>query len=131
MADVPLTIESTDIDGLVLTFTDHPSGLGGTVRSPQGAPDSDATVIVFPADPAAWRDGGTSPRGLRSARASRNGAYLISSLPPGDYCVIAVNDASAGNWQDPSLLQQLARSAARVSVIDGQRASFDLTTVVR
>ena len=131
VADVPLTVDANDIDGLVLTLTDHPSGLRGQVRSSQGAPDADATVIVFPADPSGWRDAGASPRRLRSVRASRTGSYSIGSLPPGDYDVIAVNDAAAARWQDPALLQQLARSAAHVTILDGQQASFDLTTVLR
>jgi hypothetical protein len=88
-------------------------------------------VILFPADQATWRDVGASPRRLRSVRTSRSGVYSVSGLPPGDYCVVAVNDASAANWQDPARLQELGRTAAHVTVIDGQRASFDLTTVVR
>jgi hypothetical protein len=131
VADMPLVVESTDIDGLVLTLTDHPSALRGQVRSAQGASDADATVIVFPADTTAWRDVGASPRRLRSVRVSRSGSYAVAGLPAGEYDVIAVGDAAAANWLDPMRLAELARAAARVIVVDGQQASVDLTTVIR
>jgi hypothetical protein len=34
--DSPVALETEDVDGLVLTFTDRPSTVAGTVRDPQG-----------------------------------------------------------------------------------------------
>jgi hypothetical protein len=132
VSDVPLEVGSNDIDSLVLTLTDHPPVLAGTVRTAQGNPDADATVFVFPADPSAWIDTGSNPRRLRTARPSRSGAFTLTGLPPGDYNAVAVDGTTIASWQDPAVLQALARVASRVHVDDGQRASAALvTTVVR
>lgn len=130
VSDVPLDVGADDIDGVVLTFTDHPPGLAGTVRTAQGNPDAEAIVLMFPADPAAWVDTGTNPRRLRTARPSRSGAFTVTGLPPGDYNAVAVNEGAIGTWHDPAMLQALARVASRVRVEDGQRASVALSTAV-
>jgi hypothetical protein len=127
ICDVPLPLESNDVTGLVVTFTDRPSQLSGTVRNAQGRPDEDATVLVFPVD-GVWTDLGPSPRRMRSLRASRTGAFGFSGLPAGDYFIIAVNDAVAASWQEPAFLQKLARAATRTSLADGQTASLTLST---
>lgn len=128
VADTPLVLEANDADGLVITFTDRPSGLAGTVRNAQGAADQNATVLVFPHDPAAWTDIGANPRRLRSSRPSRDGAFMVPGMPPGDYDVVAVSDEIAANWQDPAFLRTLSRVATRVAVVEGQTASVDLRT---
>jgi hypothetical protein len=127
ICDTPLTLETDDVDGLVLTFTDRPSSLAGNVADRQGRPDDAATVLVFPSD-GTWTNLGTSPRRLRSLRASRTGTFTFSALPAGDYLVIAVSDAVVNNWQDPAFLQRLARAATRVTVADAQAQSVTLTT---
>jgi hypothetical protein len=127
ICDVPVTLESNDLDGLVLTFTDRPSTLNGTVRPAQDKSDDDATVLMFPSD-GVWTDVGSDPRRLRSVRASGSGAFSVSGLPAGEYYVIAVSDALVSNWQDPAFLQKLARVATRVSLADGQAASVNLAT---
>jgi hypothetical protein len=132
VSDAPLEVAANDVDNLVLTLTDHPAVLAGTVRTAQGNPDADAIVLVFPVDPLTWIDTGRTQRRLRSARPSRSGAFTMTGLPPGDYNAVAVNAAAIGEWQDPAVLQALARVASRVRVDDGQRASVALaTTVVR
>jgi carboxypeptidase family protein len=127
IADVPLTLENDDVDGLVLTFTDRPASLAGSVRNAQGQPDDAATVLVFPGD-RNWTNLGLSPRRMQSVRASRSGTFTFPILPAGDYFVIAVSDAIVNNWQDPAFLQRLTRSATRVSLTDAQAQSVILTT---
>jgi len=127
ICDVPLVLDANDLAGLVLTFTDRPSSVTGTVRNSGGQPDDDATVLMFPTD-GRWTDLGSSPRRWRTMRASRSGAFSATGLPPGDYFVIAVSDAIIGNWQEPAFLQTLARSATRITLADGQALSLLLTT---
>ena len=128
LADVPLTIEDADVGGVVLTFTDRVSDLSGIVRSEQGNAEAQASVIVFPTDASAWIDFGSSPRRLRTSRTSKDGSYRFSALPPGDYLVAAVRGDIGGDWQNPSFLETISRTAARVSIGDGEKKTQDLRT---
>jgi hypothetical protein len=72
---------------------------------------------------------GALDRGRRScARASRSGTFLVSGLPPGEYFIVAVSDAVAGNWQEPAFLQRLARIATRFTLTPGQNLTQTLST---
>lgn len=128
VSDVPLTVETADITGLVITLTDHPATLAGTVRTTQGAADTTATVLVFPADKAMWVDYGALPRRLRSVRADRSGAFSVSALPAGEYFAIALPDEFTGDWQRQTSLEKAAALATRVRIQDGTTAALDLVT---
>ena len=93
---------SRDVPDLVLTFTDRWSGIGGSVES---AGRDSATVLAFTTDAQAWPSAGTNARRLRSARASATGQFGISSLPPGDYYVVAVPEEDTVDWRDPAMLE--------------------------
>jgi hypothetical protein len=127
VSDVPLDLRANVAD-LVLTYTDHPSTLGGTVRTVAGAPDQAAQVLAFPVDAAA-SDFAGAPRRLRSARASRSGAYQIIALPPGEYFVVAVADETAADFPSFTLIRSLVRQATRIRIGDDEKKTQDLTTV--
>lgn len=118
-----------DVANLIITFTDAPATLSGQVQSGPGAPDTSATVLVFPADAAAWIDYGSFPRRLREIRVGLDGHYRTAGLPPGDYLVVAVADESTANWQDPTVLKALAREATPVAIADGELRTLTLRTV--
>jgi len=128
LADVPLTIDSGDVSGVVLTFTDRTSDLSGAVQNDQGRPDGEASVVVFPSDPAMRIDFGSSPRRLRASRTSRDGRYRFSGLPPGDYLVAALRGDIGSDWQSPAFLETVSRTATKVTVSDGDRKTQDLRT---
>ena len=90
------------------------SRLTGVARGSDGSPDRDALIVVFPADPAGWSDFGLNPRRLRSARPAKNGMFTFVGLPAGEYCVAAIREEVIAQWQDPAVLEELARSAATV-----------------
>jgi hypothetical protein len=123
----PLDLES-DVSELVIVFTDEPTEISGTVRDEQGRVDSTAGVVVIPADRAAWSNHGDSPRRMTYVRPSMTGRYRIPGLPPGAYLLAAVDDASAANWQNPRILDALARSAQRVTLEDKERTTVDLVS---
>jgi hypothetical protein len=129
ISDTALVLESRDVSGLVLTFTDHPTHLGGTVRDGQGRADDNAAVVIFPSD-GGWVNLGASARRLRTVGVSRTGLYATSGLPPGSYDVIAIGDGLPSNWQDPAWLERLSHVASQVTIGDGQSQSLDLTTMV-
>jgi hypothetical protein len=125
IAATPLNLQS-DVTGLVITMTDHPSEITGTVRDQNGNVDPRAAVIVFSADRVDWSNFGETPRRLRHLRTSPAGVYKIAALPPGEYFVAALPDAQAGDWQDPRVLQALSRNAARVTLARGDKKTQDV-----
>jgi hypothetical protein len=113
-----------DVTGLVITFTDRWSGLGGSV---QGAGAGAATVLVFPTDSQRWINYGSTPRRLKSARATAQGRFSIGSLPPGEYYAIAVPEEQTADWRDPKVLESLSRVATRLTIMDGEHQTIDLS----
>jgi hypothetical protein len=101
---------------MLVTYTDRPSKVSGTVTDEQGATSPTAVVLVFPVDPQRWLGYGASPRTLKSALTTRRGVYTINHLPPGDYYAIAVGDADIDGWRDPATLEALATQATRLTV---------------
>ena len=128
VSNVPLALDA-DVTALVIAFTDRPSTLSGHVQNATGAPDPSATVLVFPADSGAWMDSGAFPRRLRAVRVDRNGQYQTAGLPAGDYLLVAIPDESSANWQDPKVLQALARLATSITLGDGETRSASLKTM--
>jgi hypothetical protein len=131
ISDTPIEIESGDLTGVMLTFTDRPSELSGTVSTAgtAGSEAGAATVIVFPADQAAWIGYGSQSRRLRNLRVDKTGSFTAQNLPPGDYLVAAVPDKDAGDWQNPKFLAELASSATRVRIAQGDKVTQNLQVV--
>lgn len=122
VTDTPMEIESGDVSGITLGFTDRPTDLSGHVQM-DGASTDGASVIVFPTDQTAWVGYGSAARRLRNVRADKTGAYSVSNLPAGEYFVAAVADKTAVDWQNPAFLASLTTDAVRVRLSDGQRAT--------
>jgi protocatechuate 3,4-dioxygenase beta subunit len=118
-----------EVTSLVVTFTNRLSSVGGSVRSAKGELDGGAQVLLFPVEAAAPGFVGSNRR-FKTARVSADGAYRLTSVPPGDYFVIAVADDAANDFPSRALVQSLARQAARVTVGDAEDKNLDLTTVV-
>jgi hypothetical protein len=127
VADVPLDLDSRDLSGLIVTFVDRSTDLQGTVRDPQGKPDNDAAVGVFPFDNRLWANAGSGSRRIRMTRASAAGTFGFSGLPPGEYGVVAFSEEVAGDWPDARFLEQLSRLATRVTLLEGGKQSLDLS----
>ena len=100
----------------------------GTVRG-EAAVDPEASVVLFPSDPALW--GTTNEARRRLIRVTKAGTYSIKDLPPGRYYLVAVPDALTGEWASPAVLEDLARDAIEVFVDAGAHRVQDLKTVRR
>ena len=107
---------------LVVTFTDKPSPISGTVKDTRGEASATAVVLAFPVDPRRWTGYGASPRTIKSALAARTGVYTFEHLPPGAYNLVAVEPADADGWTDPKRLEALASMATRVAIAAGDPA---------
>ncbi len=128
-SETPIDLEANDVSGATITLFNRPAQLAGAVHDARGNPDEAATVLLFPADYRSWIDDGMSNRRLRSARATANGRFTIGGLLPGNYLVIAVNDAAAGNSSNPEVIEAIAPLAVRVSLGEAANQTQDLTTV--
>ena len=129
LSETPFALDAKDLTGVILTFTDRPAAITGSVRS-GSAPDPGAVVIAFPTDAAAWMGRGPYSRRVRTARARIDGTYTITALVPGEYYVAAVKEEGVGDVEDPAVLQGLARVARQVLVLDGELRTQDLRTAV-
>jgi hypothetical protein len=130
ISDTPIELGAEDVTGVVLTFTDTPTALSGTVRNAQGVGEQMAAVLIFPADPRGWTDFGSVPRRLRLVRPGVGGAYQTTGLPAGDYLVAAVEPGRAVNWQTPAVLKTLVADATRVTLSDAEKRIVDLKVSV-
>ena len=128
VSDAPLEIESEDVTGLVLTFTDQPTQVTGFVTDADGHADRNASVIVFPTDSSRWVGPASTLRRMRRVRVTEAGAYSVVNLPAGSYFAAAVGDDVAAAWSDPAFLATLAQSATRIEIGAGDRKSQDLRT---
>lgn len=123
----PFTLDTGDVNGIVVTVTDHPSSINGTVT---GVGDvGESTVLVFPQDPQAWSDFGATPITLRTINVSASGTFEVRGLPAGEYWLVAFDQDTPIDWQNPSFLQSAARLATRVRLGDGETQSADLKIV--
>ena len=114
--------------GVVLSFTDRPSEMKGTVRTGSGNPDPTASVLVFPVEQASWVDTGSQPRRIKTSRTGKDGSFTIGPLPPGEYHVVAIEESAPRNWQDPAYLDAIARSATTVRIGEGESRVVTLTS---
>ena len=129
ISEVPIDLRSADVTNVVVTFTDRSTTLTGTARGSSGNADPDAVVVVLPADSPGWSEYGLNPRRVRSTRAGRNGAYTLSGLPPGEYHVAAIHDDTFPQWQDPRVLEEIARSGSLVRLAEGDTRTQDVKTI--
>jgi carboxypeptidase family protein len=125
VSDEPFEIKGgEDLKGLTVIFSDQTSGLVGNVRNGGKSAPGGITVIVFPADDKFWRP---QTRRIQAARTNETGTYRIGNLPPGDYFLVAVDDAEQGEWFDPEYLAQIKSAAVRVVIVEGEQKTVDLT----
>jgi hypothetical protein len=127
VSETPLEV-TQDIAGVVINFTDRWSGLSGVARKRDGFADADASVVLFPANASGWKDYGSNPRRLRSARTNARGEFAIASVPPGEYYVLAIPESQGADWLQPARLNTFASIGTHVTILEGEHRSVDLET---
>jgi hypothetical protein len=122
--DAPLDIGPSDPPAdWVVTFTNRPSELAGSLVDAGGRPATEYFVVVFSADRHFW----TPPtRRVVQTRPASDGAFSLKGLPAGDYFVAALTDIEPGDTLTPDLLESAIAGAARVTIADGQRTTVPL-----
>ena len=121
---VPFDVRAgDDLKELVLTFTDRPASLTGTIKNESGEPVYAHTLVVFPADRRARY---TGPGGrVRVARPDSRGRYEVSALPAGEYLVSLARDVSIDGLHDETLTA-LEAGAIRITLVEGKHTVQDL-----
>ena len=123
LLDINFTGPRVDLRDVTVTLSDKRTEISGSLLSATGQPVNEYYVIAFSADRAHWRAGA---RRSLSARPATNGRYVFNDLPPGDYLVAALTDLDPNEWQEPAFLSQVAPSAIRITIAEGQTKTQDL-----
>ena len=122
--DEPVEVGELGTDTIVVTLTPRGTEILGTVRDARTQVVPGAAVIVLPIT--ASGDTAWTPNRTRETRTTAGGVFSISGLPPGDYYVVAVDDASAEGWQDSSVVSALRAVATRITLRDQEFRSLNL-----
>ena len=119
--DNSFTVES-DVSDLVITLTDAPrASLMGTAELPSGEIPEEWTVLIFPADRRLWKEPSAAYRRFTIARLTKQRTFT-PSLAPGDY-LVALNKGLREDWMDASLLEEFAKTATSVTLLEGDKKS--------
>jgi hypothetical protein len=125
-------------DKVQVVVTDRRLELNLRVSDEKGQPTRDYVALVFPVDSRQWTDfnppvrtyapqpiemveqlrasGVVPPAGPSAATLRRE---AVMGLMPGDYYAVAIDDIDAESSRDPAVLERLATSATRVSLVEG------------
>ncbi|MEO7191035.1 MAG: carboxypeptidase-like regulatory domain-containing protein [Vicinamibacterales bacterium] len=108
----------------VVTFTDHPSELSGTLQDSLGRPAGGFYVVIFPAEKIYWRQG--VRRLPPSARSATDGRYRFTNLPAGRYRLVALTDVNQNDLYDEAFLTSLLPGSIEIIIADGEKKVQDL-----
>lgn len=124
IADAPLDVRiGADVSNVVVTFTDNPSELSGSVTDAAGRPIGGFPIVVFSTDRQYWTLGS---RRVQVARPATDGKYKVTGLPAGEYFVCAVTAVDRSEVYDPAVLETLVPLAFKIVIADAEKKVQDL-----
>jgi hypothetical protein len=115
--DLPIEVKAAASGGVV-TFTDQQAQLSGQIVNQRGQPAAEQTLIIYPADERLW---GATSRRIRATRPATDGRFTFTSLPPGEYKLVAMVDVEQGAWFDAAFLQQVDGASTRITIAQGEK----------
>ena len=123
--DQPLDVPpGQDVSDIAVTLTDQPAEITGIVLDQLGRPTPEYAIVVFSTDRAHWS---TAPRRVSGVvKAGSDGRFTATGLPPGEYFLTALTDPDPSQLRDPSFLEQLAASAIRLTLAEGEKKVQDV-----
>jgi hypothetical protein len=122
--DTPIDIASrSDVSGLVVTFTDRPTQVSGTLVDSAGRGTGAFAVVAFSVDRAHWFE---RSRRTQAVRPSADGRYVLTGLPAGSYHLAVVTDFDTPDLHDADFLDQLRTAAVPLELADGEHKVQDV-----
>jgi hypothetical protein len=131
VADTAIDLRAEDVTDVVVTLTDAPSVVAGTVRATGTARLDRLAVIAFPVDRTRWPDFAITPWRVRTAIVRSDGQYELRGLPAGEYLVSVAEDQIGLENATAARLADLARTATRITLSDGKPERLDLQAPAR
>jgi hypothetical protein len=124
VADTGIEVRE-NVSNVIVTFTDRPSELSGTVFDQAGRVTPEFPIVVFSIDKTYWISGS---RRVTQARPASDGTFRVTGLPAGEYFVCAVTAVEQSELADPAFLEQLAASSykIRITIRAGEKTVQDL-----
>lgn len=124
VVDTPFDLRlGDDASGMVVTLTDRPTVLSGTVRDGAGRPTPNYPIVVFSTDRAGWF---AASRRIQQAHVASDGTFRITGLPAGEYFVAALTDLNANELYEPAFLESITVTSLRITLLDGEKKTQDL-----
>jgi hypothetical protein len=124
---IPFTGAEPNVN-LLVVLTNRVTLVNGTVTR-RGQAVGDASVVIFPEDPAGWA---YPTRRVRSTEANAQGRFSVRALPPDQrYLAVAVEYVDDGEIDDPDFLQRIKAGATPFSLGEGDRTTIDLNLIDR
>lgn len=125
VSDVAFEVKpGQNVEDVVITVTDRPAEIAGTLQNAAGGPATDYVLVLFSADSRRWIP---RARRTRQVRPDANGQFIVRDLPAGDYLLAAVTDIEDGQWNDPTFLAALAASSpVKITLAEGDRKTQDI-----
>ena len=128
ITDVPTTFTDQDSGHLQVIFTSAAPSIEGTVTDHLGQPVTDATILLFGEDEAAW---GPFSSYFRRGGIAKDGKYKFVGLREGRYFAVAVPLAIGMNVAQPTkeFLESLSKVATRVVLNPAETRTVDLPLI--
>ncbi len=119
--DDGVEVGPTDVNGVLITLTDRPTVLSGSLRESSGlAPE--VSIYVFPVDRRFWSTHDLRSPRFRELRPTQRAGFTVTGLPAGEYWIVATTAfAPSGLWRRREFLDRLVPLATRVSLAFGER----------
>jgi hypothetical protein len=125
VVDDILELGDTAITDLVVTFSNTPSRVSGSIADASGARDVATNVLVIAATATT---GEISSRRVCLTAATPAATFDCVGLPPGDYVAVAVPVDTVMYLEDPGSLGPLIEGATRFTLAAGETKSLALRT---
>jgi hypothetical protein len=124
LADTGIDLQAeVPVSGVVVTLTNQPAQLGGTVIDAAGRPTGAFPIVVFATDRAMWAPGS---RRVLQAQPASDGKFSVIGLPAGEYYLAAVTRLEPGDLANRQFLEDLLPASLKITIRDGEKKTQDL-----
>jgi len=121
--DAMVVFGNDDVVSVVVTLTDRPTEVFGTIQDASGRPAPEYFLIAFPSDRSLWQ--AQSPR-IQQVRPAADGSYAFRGLSPGAYLIAVVTDVDPADLNDAAFLESLRSTSSAVTVAEGEKKALNL-----